>query len=70
MFVSRRSRCVLFGFASMAVYTTSWWSGESPLTAKTTGTRCGFPSGELVASRATGDCVNRTFGSNSPTLPA
>ena len=39
-------------------------------TANTTGTRCGTPSGVTVASRATGDCANLTFGSNSPTVSA
>ncbi|OOK64595.1 hypothetical protein BZL30_9015 [Mycobacterium kansasii] len=43
---------------------------EVPSTAKTTGTRCGMPAGVIVASRATRDCVNAAFGSNSPTCSA
>ena len=76
MLASLRSRCVVFGFASTAVYTVHTGSpgesgepGESS-TANTTGTRCGRPSGVIVASRAIGDCAKLAFGSNPPTVSA
>lgn len=45
-------------------------TGRLAPSANTTGTRWGVPSGVLVASRATGDWANLSFGSNSPTAPA
>ncbi|CNH65122.1 Uncharacterised protein [Mycobacterium tuberculosis] len=64
MLARRRSFCVVFGFASTAVY------AISASTANTTGTKCGPPSGVTVASRATGDRPKLARGSNSPTRSA
>src|SRR6202050_1304953 len=42
----------------------------SSCSANTTGTRCGLPSRAGVATRATGVCAKRAWGSNSTTSPS
>ena len=61
-------RCLRFRVDGGVHDVVTWVASAS--TANTTGTRCGFPSGVLVASRATGDCVKLTLGSNPPIVPA
>src|ERR1022692_2625656 len=58
MLLSRRSRVVVWGLASTAVYT------RPPSAANVIGTRCGRPSADTVASRATRAAPSRRRASS------